>query len=183
VQTETVTCGGCGAPLSIPDNVEYVACRFCQAQLHVQRNHSVVFTEVLQSLHDQTTRLADNTEMIRLRQDLDFLDKEWKEESAEFVVRESNGNAVLPTREQTVLEGQIIVACTVIGTVAMLFFHPLLFLIGLVCILAAVGHAKLRQEKVARFEGLRAVHQQKRQALLDRLQKLDSAAESASNTF
>ena len=170
---ETVTCGGCGAPLSIPDNVEYVACRFCQAQLHVQRNQSVVFTEVLQSLQKQTERLANNTEILRLQQNIEFLDKEWKDESAEFTTPDSHGCMVFPDRESVAIEGKIMVAAAVIGTIAVFFFQPLLSLIGLLCVVAAVGNAKLRQEKVARFEVKQAAYQQKRNDLLDRLRQAE----------
>ncbi len=173
VQTETVTCSACGAPLSIPDNVEYVGCRFCQTQLHVQRNQSVVFTEVLQSLHRQTERLADNTEIIRLQQNIEFLDKEWKDESAEFTTTDSQGRTVFPDKDLVAIEGKMMVAAAVIGTVAVFFFYPLLSFVGLVCIVAVVGNNKLRQEKLARFEGKQAAYQQKRNDLLDQLRQIE----------
>ena len=174
MQTETVTCGGCGAPLTIPENVEYVACRFCQAQLHVQRNQSVVFTEVLQSLHDQTARIADNTEILRLQNDLARLDKEWSEQSANYGDRDSEGRVLKPDPEVAQIEGPILVGLAIVGTVAACFFSLLLGMIGFVSIFAAIAYAKSRRQKVEIYADLLARYQRKRTAILDRMHQLDA---------
>ncbi len=173
MQTETVTCGGCGAPLSIPDNVEYVACRFCQAQLHVQRNQSVVFTEVLQSLQKQTERLADNTDVLRLQNEIAMLDREWDQKSSELMIRGKHGRVSVPDKTSAVVGGIFLTLFGLFWTVMAGAMFPPMALFGILFIIFGVISCVKVHTNAERFETLQATHQHQRNELLNRLRQAE----------
>lgn len=68
-EATALSCGKCGAPLTVPGEVRYLACTFCGARLEVRREGGAAFTAVLE-------RLADDVETVRLQNDLERLDRE-----------------------------------------------------------------------------------------------------------
>lgn len=172
MQTETVTCGGCGAPLTIPENVEYVACRFCQAQLHVQRNQSVVFTEVLQSLQQQTERLADNTEILRLQNEIALLDRDWEQKTAELMVHGKHGRVSVPDKTSAVLGGTVIAIFGFIWTCIAGVMFPPMALFGILFVAMGLWNARQQHDNAERYQQLKASHQIQRDRLRDQLDGL-----------
>ena len=172
MQTETVTCGGCGAPLTIPENVEYVACRFCQAQLHVQRNQSVVFTEVLQSLRQQTERLADNTEILRLQNEIALLDRDWEQKTAELMVHGKHGRVSVPDKTSAVLGGTVIAIFGLVWTCIAGAMFPPMALFGILFIAMGLWNARQQHDNAERYQQLKASHQIQRDRLRDQLDGL-----------
>lgn len=171
MQTETVTCGGCGAPLSIPGNVEYVVCRFCQAQLHVQRHQSVVFTEVLQSLQQQTERLAETTEVLRLQNEIALLDRDWDQQSAELMVRGKHGRVSVPDKSSAIVGGVFLTLFGLFWTVMAGAMFPPMALFGILFIIFGVMNCMKLHSNADRYEALQAAHHRQREDLLRRLQK------------
>lgn len=172
MQTETVTCGGCGAPLAIPENVEYVACRFCQAQLHVQRNQSVVFTEVLQSLQQQTERLADNTEILRLQNEIALLDREWDQRTAELMVHGKNGRVSVPDKTSAVVGGAFIAVFGLGWTCFAGAMFPPMALFGILFVVLGLFNVFKQYNNAERFAQLQSAHQLQRHRLREQLKAL-----------
>ncbi len=172
MQTETVSCGGCGAPLTIPENVEYVACRFCQAQLHVQRNQSVVFTEVMKSLQQQTERLADNTDILRIQNEIALLDREWEQQSAALMVRGKHGSVSVPDKSSAVLGGIFIALFGLFWTCLAGAMFPPMALFGILFIAIGLLNARKHHENANRCDQLNQIHQQKRDDLRNQLDQL-----------
>lgn len=171
--TETVTCSACGAPLSIPDNAEYVACRYCQAQLHVQRSQSVVFTEVLQSLQKQTERLADNTEVLRLQNEIAMLDREWEQKTADLMVRGKHGRVSVPDKTSAIVGGVFLTLFGLFWTVMAGAIFPPMALFGILFIIFGVMNCMRIHSNAERYELLQASHDRKRRDLKSRLREID----------
>lgn len=78
--TEAVSCSHCGAPLEVDVGRDRVVCQFCGAELIVRRTADVTYTEQVQQLQQRAERLAGEMEVVRLRDTLDRLDREWAAE-------------------------------------------------------------------------------------------------------
>ncbi len=71
---QSVSCGNCGASLNLPAGVGFVTCRHCGSALKVQHTESVAFTEVLETLKEQSSRIAQNTEALQIQNEIALLD-------------------------------------------------------------------------------------------------------------
>lgn len=170
--TETVTCGGCGAPLTIPENVEYVACRYCQAQLHVQRNQSVVFTEVLQSLQQQTERLVDNTDILRIQNEIALLDREWEQQTAGLMVRGKHGRVSVPDKNSAVFGGIFLTVFGLFWTCLAGAMFPPIALFGILFIVFGLVNVRKQHDNAERYSQLQAAHEIKRNKLRRQLDSI-----------
>jgi hypothetical protein len=152
--------------------VEYVACRYCQAQLHVQRNQSVVFTEVLQSLQQQTERLADNTEILRLQNEIALLDREWEQQSAELMVHGKHGRVSTPDKNSAVVGGMFITIFGLFWTCIAGAMFPPMALFGILFIVMGLINVRKQHDNAERYTQLKASHQIKRDRLREQLDQL-----------
>ena len=96
---QAVSCGNCGASLNLPDGVAFVTCRHCGSALRVQHTESVAFTEVLETLKEQSSRIAQNTEAIQIQNEISLLDQEWSSQSAGLMVQGKDGRSSVPGRD------------------------------------------------------------------------------------
>ncbi len=71
-----VSCNSCGAPLKVGGEVRFVTCQFCHSQLEIKRNDSVIFTEQINRIADQTAQMAQNLEAIKLQNEIEMLDRQ-----------------------------------------------------------------------------------------------------------
>ena len=91
-----LTCNHCGAPLEVPAKTRFLTCTFCSSQLEVHRSGNAAYTEVLKAFQEQAEQVADDVETLKLKRELDELDRKWIEERKRHV-RRSGG---VPTEEQ-----------------------------------------------------------------------------------
>jgi len=87
----TLSCNECGAPLEVPEGTKYVTCGYCSARLAVQRTTSAVYTEVIEKIGQQTEKLAQDLEILKLQNELAQLDRQWMEEREDYMVRGKHG--------------------------------------------------------------------------------------------
>jgi hypothetical protein len=73
-ELSALTCGGCGARLSVAGAPKFVDCRFCGASLRVNRTESAITTEVLERVEELGAEVAD----LRKSDRLQALDMEWE---------------------------------------------------------------------------------------------------------
>jgi hypothetical protein len=73
-ELSALTCGGCGARLSVTGAPKFVDCRFCGASLRVNRTESAITTEVLEGVGQLGAEVAD----LRKSDRLQALDTEWE---------------------------------------------------------------------------------------------------------
>jgi DNA-directed RNA polymerase subunit RPC12/RpoP len=93
----TLSCNECGAPLEVPAEAKYVTCGYCSARLAVQRTSNAVYTEVLEKIGEQTEKLAQDVEILKLQNELERLDREWSDQREQYMVRDKHGNKNTPS--------------------------------------------------------------------------------------
>jgi uncharacterized Zn finger protein (UPF0148 family) len=105
----SLTCQHCGAPLEVPAKITQLTCQFCGTRLKVQRTGSAAYTETLEEVAQQVARVADNTDQLKLEQEIARLDREWMMRRDQFMVRRKNGQLDVPTRTSAAIGGAIVV--------------------------------------------------------------------------
>jgi hypothetical protein len=77
METVSVRCNHCGAPLEVGGQTRFVTCQFCHSQLEVKRTDSTVFTEEIREIAQSTRRMTGQLEVIELQNEIERLDREW----------------------------------------------------------------------------------------------------------
>jgi hypothetical protein len=91
LELEAIACNNCGAPLHIPDGVNFVTCNHCGSQLAVKRNDTIVYTERLEKLEGRTDSMADEIRRLKMQQELNQADDDWESEKRNYIIRTKNG--------------------------------------------------------------------------------------------
>ena len=107
----SVRCNHCGAPLEVAESARYVTCQFCNSQLSVQRTGTAVSTEVLGEIAQNTERMAENLEIIRIQNDITALDREWEMEREKYMIRGENGAVTEPGSGVATIFFSVIAIC------------------------------------------------------------------------
>lgn len=76
METNSVRCNHCCAPLEIAGNTRFVTCQFCHSSLEVKRTDSSVFTEEVAKIAENTGRMAESLEVMTLQNEIEKLDRE-----------------------------------------------------------------------------------------------------------
>lgn len=77
MDTLSVRCNHCGAPLQVSDATRFVTCQFCHSSLEVKRTESSVFTAEVARIAENTGKMAESLEVIALQNEIEKLDREW----------------------------------------------------------------------------------------------------------
>jgi hypothetical protein len=77
METISVRCNHCGAPLHVGDSTRFVTCQFCKSSLEVKRTDSSVFTEEVAKIAENTGKMAGSLEVIELQNEIERLDREF----------------------------------------------------------------------------------------------------------
>lgn len=93
METLSVRCNHCGAPLQVADSTRFVTCQFCQSNLAVKRTDSSVFTEEVAQIAENTGKMAESLEVIALQNEIERLDREHGPELAAKKLGEAQGGA------------------------------------------------------------------------------------------
>lgn len=91
METLSVRCNHCGAPLQVSDATRFVTCQFCQSSLEVKRTESSVFTEEVAKIAEHTGKMAESLEVIALQNEIEKLDREWGIEQMNSMVPSRRG--------------------------------------------------------------------------------------------
>ena len=83
METISVRCNHCGAPLDVGTQTRFVTCQFCNSQLEIKRTDSSVFTQEVERIARNTDKMAENLEVIKLQNEIERLDREWTNQQAE----------------------------------------------------------------------------------------------------
>lgn len=76
METLSVRCNHCGAPLAVAEHTRFVTCQFCHSSLEVRRTDSTIFTEEVGKIAANTGRMAESLEAIQLQNEIERLDRE-----------------------------------------------------------------------------------------------------------
>jgi DNA-directed RNA polymerase subunit RPC12/RpoP len=91
METISVRCNHCGAPLDVGMQTRFVTCQFCNSQLEVKRTESSVFTEEITRIARNTDQMAQSLEVIKLQNEIEQLDREWSAQQADAAPSGKNG--------------------------------------------------------------------------------------------
>ncbi|MEZ5385059.1 MAG: hypothetical protein R3F13_06040 [Prosthecobacter sp.] len=91
METLSVRCNHCGAPLEVGEKTRFVTCQFCNSSLEVKRTDNSVFTEEVARIAENTDRMAESLEVIKLQNEIEQLDREWGIEQASHMVNSRTG--------------------------------------------------------------------------------------------
>jgi len=76
METLSVRCNHCGAPLQVSEATRFVTCQFCQSSLEVKRTESSIFTEEVAKIAEHTGKMAERLEVITIQNEIERLDRE-----------------------------------------------------------------------------------------------------------
>lgn len=95
MDTLSVRCNHCGAPLQVSDATRFVTCQFCHSSLEVKRTESSIFTEEGAKIAANTGKMAESLEVIALQNEIERLDRENAPSLAEKSMPQSKGAGVV----------------------------------------------------------------------------------------
>lgn len=161
--------------MTVPLKARYVTCQYCNSQLHIVRNESAAWTEVVEAIEERTDALLSTVRALELRQEIQDLDAQWERTLDEYGIRSKDGHVRVPTRE----EAWGIAILWWFVAVAFVFtsgFPPVALLpLGL-----GIYKLKTIHRRAEELERLQVSHRAKRRALLDELRELGGTRETAS---
>lgn len=176
-----IACGSCGASLNVPDGVKFVNCLHCGSSLHVQRNQSVAYTEVAQTLGEHAQEISALRETVdiqtkihehhRFQMELDRLDRDWDQLTQTSFGSLGWGRHSVPTsREsfQKVVVLLLFLVSTWIFVSRVADLHDL-FLRLVIIPVAFLGGEVLTWIRVLRYESMLSEYREKRQAIVARM--------------
>jgi len=112
----SLTCQHCGAPLEVPAKITQLTCQFCGTRLQVQRTGAVAYTESLGDAAQQLARISDNTEQLKVEQEIARLDRDWMMSREQFMVRGKDGQLDVPGKTSALIGGAIVIVFGLIWT-------------------------------------------------------------------
>jgi len=93
----SVRCNHCGAPIEVGESTRFATCQFCNSQLQVTQTASSAYTEVVQQIAEQNTRMMGNLRVIEVQNELERLDREWGEERCHYYIKGKDGHKHRPS--------------------------------------------------------------------------------------
>jgi hypothetical protein len=109
MQLDAIACNQCGAPLQIPDALEFVTCNHCGASLAVRREESVTYTEVLSQLAEQTAGLAEQVAHLRYQNAVADVDRRWDKQRETLLGRNKDGSTYEPNATVSIIGGGVLI--------------------------------------------------------------------------
>lgn len=177
-----LSCGHCGAPLSIPGDARFVTCTHCNSRLEVQNTGSAAYTRVLEQVAERTEALAEQVETLKQQHELERIDREWEMEREKYLIHGKHGRVYEPG-EATATAQQVFVVfwCVIVGGMGLVFFlvFPPLALVPFGMIAFALWGMSNNQKKAAEFREASQAYQQRRRAFLERIEAAEAAPRSA----
>lgn len=180
MDTVSVRCNACGAPLEAGAQARFVTCKFCNTQLEIKRTESSVFTEELSRMVRNTEQMAESLEVIKLQNEIEMLDRE---AAAMSVSESSRHGAGSPNRAGGVLGLAFAVffaiVCFSMAGLAGKSGAPGLFALvpvgmGIFALLAAMIAFVKSSNQAEKQDGIR----RRREVLIRKLEELKKQAES-----
>ncbi len=178
METLSVRCNHCGAPLQIGKGTRFVTCQFCQRHLEVKRTDSSVFTEEVAKIAENTGRMAESLEVIELQNEIERLDREWAQKEVGYIVHGKNG-PVRPSSSMFGMAFAIFFACVCFGMAIFMSniagsIHGGFSVMGLVPagmgVFALISAVK-NMNQGAELEKAESIHQARRAELVAKLQQ------------
>lgn len=172
MKAQHVPCNNCGASLSINTSTNFIKCNYCGTSLKVKRSSESTFTEILAGIDQKTDHIAKDTRIIRIQNDIEMLDRDWKEGEKAFFVKDGEKGLHIPTRSgiQSWWFSAVLIACG--GFILSLLTEvPFFFIIALFLTVYAVLKALYLMDKLDEYEKSKGEYEEQRKQLKDELRK------------
>ena len=178
MNTVSLTCQKCGAPLAVAEGVRLVTCNYCQSQLEIVRDESSTHTQLLENLDRRSAEIVENLGVIKWQNQLEHLDREWMMQRNGLMVRDKEGNLREPNAGAGMVGGVIAVIFGILWTsVAGSMHAPFPFpLFGVVFIGFALFTVISNSGKASAYKSARVDYERRRLELLRHLS--DAEAQS-----
>jgi DNA-directed RNA polymerase subunit RPC12/RpoP len=172
VDTVSVSCNECGAPLEVDETTRFVSCGYCSARLRVHHREGAHFTEVrrrVKAVEKNTKELRSEVESLRHAEAIRQLDDAWEKEREQYSIGKG-GAFVAPTKVNHILLATVGVGSALGAFVTLTL--DLLFMTGLQAFLAIfllllAAHMKKKLDRYQRA----AANYRKRRARLQKEHK------------
>jgi hypothetical protein len=173
MDTISVSCNKCGAPLEVPDKTRFLTCSHCGSRLEVQRSGGAYFTSVLEEISRNTEKMSSDLEVIRLQNDLERIDREWQMKRQGLMTHNKNGGESEPSIGGAVVGGGIAIVFGVIWMIGAFSMEaPFVFpLFGFVFISIAFWNIVSSVNKSNEYESLKRQYESQRSAFLEKMEK------------
>lgn len=158
MELETVNCGNCGAPLKIPETVDFVTCNHCKSSLAVKRMETVTLTEKLEQTEERLDRAEAHLAQLVYQNRCEGERRRWERESKQHMIKDKHGNMHVPSTAG----GAVIMV--IMFVMSFFFFASPMPPIGLIPIFIGVGGFFYTMKK---SEDYRRAHRAHRKRLRD----------------
>lgn len=178
MKTISVPCNNCGASIHLATQTNFLNCNYCGSSLKVIRSSGSTFTEVLEGIDEKTSQIAQDTRIIRIQNDLEILEREWKKQEAELMIKDGENRLEVPST----LTGQI---TGFLGLVVLLGFGiwaykaemAMLFVFGLFFSLILFALASNHTSKAEKYEDAKSNYEGAKKELTEALEKARASIE------
>ena len=92
METISVSCNNCGAPLECPNSTKFITCKYCNSRLKIQESGGAIYSEVLEEVRE----ISDDVETIKWQNELERVDREWSLKRQQFLITNKNGHTSEP---------------------------------------------------------------------------------------
>lgn len=111
-------CNQCGAALEVGARTRFATCAYCGTKLQIHHTDSSHFSEVLEKIEATTNQLADDVAELKMREQVERIDRGWQERRQRFMARAKDGTTSIPTMGGAIVLGLV---GSVAGVAWMLF--------------------------------------------------------------
>jgi hypothetical protein len=169
----SLNCNQCGAPLEVPETIQFVTCVYCSARLSIQRSGSVIYSEALDKIEKRTERISEDLETIKLQNELESLDRQWMLDRDRYQVKGQDGHFSVPGRAGIIVGMVLAAGFGVFWTVtAVSMGAPGHFpLFGIVFVIMAIVGGIAGLNKAESYQRNRKSYEGQRKLLLQKLRE------------
>ncbi|QEG38320.1 hypothetical protein [Roseimaritima ulvae] len=96
IELEKIACSNCGAPLEVPDSVDFVTCNHCTTQLSIRRTESVSYTEKLEQVTADQAQLRERLVDLERQNRLATLARNWERHKKQYEIHK-DGKTSMPS--------------------------------------------------------------------------------------
>lgn len=168
-----LACNGCGADIEVTEDARFVTCRYCDAKLEVRHTEGATFTAVrdavkrVEHVEKKTREIEEEVAELRAENDLLELEREWEAQRKDLMLKSKDGTLSEPTRTMAFGVG---IGASIMGVTLMILVPIQGILIGLGFIGFGILGGILFHGKAVKYEAALAEYEERRAALVDRVE-------------
>jgi hypothetical protein len=169
VETTSVNCNNCGAPLKVGPGISVVTCKHCASRLAVKRTESVAYTEMMEKIDRMTGKVAEQIDELARQNELAKIDREWEQERQAYMVTDKQGGRHIPTVGGGWAAVCLMATLGLVWLVSMRRFMqppPQFTIFVIVFAVAAVVGGLWRMNKAQEYQAAKARYEKRRTAVI-----------------